>query len=91
MPNEVGKHQRTDRRMQISEPLKHALSLIVSDGLQMDEAAKQANISTRSLRLALKRKHVLAFLKEARQVFVEHISAQNPRRLAELRDQSVNL
>lgn len=91
MTNEITKPRKTDRRMQISEPLKQALDLIVTDGLQMDEAARQANISTRSLRLSLKRPHVLAYLKQARDVFIAHISSQNPRRLAQLRDQDANM
>jgi predicted DNA-binding protein (UPF0251 family) len=91
MTTDIAKQQKTDKRMQISEPIKQAINLIVTEGLQMDEAARKANVSTRTLRLALKRPHVLRFLKEAREMLIVPIIAQNPRRLAELRDQNSNL
>ena len=82
MTNDVAKPQKTDRRKLIAEPIQQAIRLIVTEGLQMDEAAKQANVSTRTLRLALKRPHVLRFLKEEREMLMVPIHAQNPRRLS---------
>lgn len=55
-----------------------------------DEAAVKAGMHVRSMRLALKRPHVIAYLKQARQVFLASVGAGNIRRLAQLRDQDDN-
>jgi hypothetical protein len=57
---------------------------------QWDDAARQADLSVRAMRLALERPHVRAYLKAQQQVFRDSICAGNPRRLQQIRDQDEN-
>jgi hypothetical protein len=75
----------------VTGKLKVACDAIVHDGLYWDQAAVRAGLSVRTMRLAMKRPHVLQYLRRERDVLLASYVAQNPRRLAELRDQSVNM
>ena len=83
----VGAPTRTPR---VQGKLKRACNLIVREGKALDEAAKAVGLTTRTLRLAFERPHVLTYLKAQKQVFREYISSQNIQRLAEIRDNSGN-
>jgi hypothetical protein len=74
----------------VTGKLKVAINLMIYEAKQWDEAARQADYSVRSMRLALERPHVLAYLRSAKEVFRQSLCAANPRRLAELRDQNEN-
>jgi hypothetical protein len=87
MANELTK---PDRRKPLSNQLKAALDSMVEEGLMWDEAAVKQGMHVRSMRLALKRPHVIAYLRNARQVFLASVGAGNLRRLAQLRDQDDN-
>ena len=63
---------------------------MVEFGWKLDEAARESGMTTRNLRLALERPHVLAYLRQRKQVFREHISAANISVLADLRDTAGN-
>ena len=70
--------------------MKIALDLIIHQGLDWEVAATQAKLQVRTMRLAMRRPHVLAYLKAERQVVLASVVAQNPRRLQQLRDQDEN-
>jgi hypothetical protein len=74
----------------ISLRLRIALDSMVEQGLELDAAARKAKMTTRAVRLALSRPHVLRYLRRARADFISAIRATNPRRLRELRDQETN-
>ena len=90
LPADNRKAAKPDRRKPISNQLKAALDSMVEDGLMWDQAAVKAGMHVRSMRLALKKPHVLNYLKQARQVFLASVGAGNLRRLAQLRDQDDN-
>jgi hypothetical protein len=74
----------------VSGKLKHALDLMTWEGLPWDQAAVKAGLSTRSMRLALKRPHVLKYLRAERGVLMAQASASTFHRLNELMRQDEN-
>lgn len=64
---------------------------MVWDGLEYNEAAKQFNFQVRSMRDALARPHVQAYLRAERQVLRESLSPRNIHRLREIRDAANNM
>jgi hypothetical protein len=56
-----------------------------------EEAALKANLTVRSMRLAMKRPHVLSYLRDERRVLLATASPKNLKRLGELRDQDSNM
>ena len=59
LPADIRKAEKPDRRKPISNQLKAALDSMVEDGLMWDQAAVKAGMHVRSMRLALKKSHVL--------------------------------
>lgn len=86
-PAPIGKPTRPPR---VKGKLVEACRAIVRQGQSLDEAARTAGLTTRSVRLALEKPHVIAFLKAEREVFRAYISAQNIHRAAEIRDSAGN-
>lgn len=82
--------RKNGRPPRVTGQLAVALKAIAWDGAELHEAAQAAGMKTRNLRLALEKRHVLAFLKEQREVFRSYVSAQNIRHAKELRDTSKN-
>jgi hypothetical protein len=76
---------------QVTGKLAIAITAMVENGTPWDEAARQAGLTTRSMRLSLQKPHVLAYLRQRRYVLAETICAGNPQRLAEIRDSDRNL
>jgi hypothetical protein len=74
----------------VTGKLAVAVDLMIEQGLPWEQAALQAGITVRSMRLALSRPHVIRHIKEAREVFRQHVSAANIHRARELRDQDDN-
>jgi hypothetical protein len=74
----------------VTGKLQVACKAIAWEGQELDQAAKTAGLTTRALRLALERRHVIAFLKEQREVFRAYVSAQNIHHAKELRDKTGN-
>jgi hypothetical protein len=83
----------------VTGKLKVALDLMVfgpTEGdnlgcaLAMDDAAREAGLTTRTIRLALDRPHVRQYLNQQKQVFRASASAQNISALVKLRDKSGN-
>jgi hypothetical protein len=83
---------RSDKpgRKQIRGKLKAALEAMVWDGLDWDEAARNAKLTTAAMRKALGKAHVIAFLKHEREVLRASMGGKTLVRLAELRDQDEN-
>jgi hypothetical protein len=61
----------------ITGRVKLALDAMVYEGKRFDEAAIQAGLTVKSMRLALERANALKYLREQKQVFRASISAQN--------------
>lgn len=80
--NPVGKPKRPPR---VTPELVVACKAIVWEGQELDQAASSAGLTTRALRLALQRPHVLAFLKEEREVLLAVARAQNIHHAIEVR------
>jgi hypothetical protein len=74
----------------VSGRLKAALDLMTWEGLPWDEAALKEGLSTRSMRLALKRPHVLKYLRQERGVLMAQASASTFHRLNEIMRQDEN-
>jgi hypothetical protein len=70
--------------------LRHALDAMIWENLTDNEAAVKFKISVQAIRLALKRPHVLAYLKQQRQVLHAREFARNSHALIEVRDQKAN-
>src|SRR5262245_50349308 len=86
---------RPNRPLQPTGRLKSALDRMVfgaADGIPLDyvEAGRTVGLSSRSMRRALERPHVRAYLNQARQVARASINAKNIWRLGQLRDQQTN-
>lgn len=79
------------KRFKIGPKLKIAIDAIVFDGADMQEAARIAKTSTRAIRKALERGHVVKHLYKRREVLRTHASAQNIKRLVEIRDAADNM
>jgi len=82
----IGKSARNG----VSGRLKTALDDMTWNGTPWDEAAVKSGLTTRSMRLALKRPHVLKYLRAERGVLLATASGQNLHALAKLRDQDEN-
>lgn len=63
---------------------------MVWNGTAYDEAGPQAGLTVRTMRLALERPHVLAYLRAQKEVLRESASAKNIHRLVAVRDQDEN-
>lgn len=61
--------QTRGRRMQVKRKLKLACDAMVWQGLPFDQAAKSVNYPIQSMRSALERAHVAAYIRHQRQVF----------------------
>jgi hypothetical protein len=75
--------------------LKTALDLTIwggDDGMPLEwyEAARQVGLRTRTMRLAIQKAHVRAYIADQRRALLAGISAKNISRAAVLRDQDEN-
>src|SRR5260370_15990956 len=74
----------------VSGRLKAALDDMVWNATPWEEAARKANLTTRSMRMAMGKPHVLKYLRQERGVLLAQASPKNLARLQALRDQDVN-
>jgi hypothetical protein len=79
------------KRLEIRGKLRRALDAMVWDGLEYPDAARTHNFHVRSMRQALGRPHVQAYLRTERQVLRESLSPRNIHRLREIRDAADNM
>lgn len=75
----------------VTGKLAEAITLMVETGARWDDAAQQVGLTARTMRLALDRPHVIAFLRARKQVFREAASTANIKRLCEIRDAANNM
>ena len=82
----------TDTRVnRIQGKLKATLDVMVWDALELVDACRQTGFSPAAMRNALQRPHVLAYLRNERQVLRASLSPRNLHRLAEIRDAADNM
>lgn len=75
----------------LTAKVKQAVELMVWSGKPFDQAAAEVGLTTRAMRLALAKPHVMAFYRSEMQVLR---SAEHPRsihRLAQIRDKADNM
>jgi hypothetical protein len=83
--------ERPRRTQRVGKKLFHAIELIVFEGKELGEAAAAAGLTTYTLRQAFARPHVLAHLRERREVLRAAASGKNILRLCEIRDAADNM
>ena len=74
----------------VTGKLRTACNAIVYEGLQLDQAAAQAGITTYRLRLALRKPHVMQYLRSEREVLRASMSGANILELGRIRSSSRN-
>lgn len=75
---------------QVTGKLKIAIDLMTWEGKPYSEAAKIAGLTTRGLRMALEKEHVLRYMRSQRRALLASEGPKTIARLAELRDQNDN-
>jgi hypothetical protein len=78
-------------RERVKGKLAVALALMVDQGLRIDIAAQQAGTTTRVVREAFAKPHVLEYVRKRRQMLLASVNARNIQRLAEIRDAADNM
>lgn len=79
---------KTERTKQIRAPLERAIRLMVEDGRTLSEAARMAELKDESLRKALAKPHVKAFVASLRREWLAGETLQSWHTVSELRKQS---
>jgi hypothetical protein len=74
----------------ITPRVKRAIDAVVHQGLPWDQAAHETGLTTRTMRLAFERPHVLAYYRAQCQVLRASTTAQNIHRLCQIRDADNN-
>jgi hypothetical protein len=83
--------ERPRRTQRVGKKLFHAIELIVFEGKELGEAAAEAGLTTYTLRQAFARPHVLAHLRQRREVLRAAASGKNILRLCQIRDAADNM
>jgi hypothetical protein len=97
MPNQVAfaDNTRLARNktppLRISRRVKQAIDTIVHDRKAWDQAANEAGLTTRAMRLAIEKPHVLAYYKAQCVVLREFRRARNIHRLGDIADADDNM
>lgn len=79
------------KRSPVQGKLRQALDAMVWEGMNYDEAARTFNYHVRSMRRALARREVIAYLNSERQVLRASVSPKNIHRLVAIRDAADNM
>ena len=77
--------------LRITRRVKAAIEAMVNSGAKLDDAAREAGMTTRALRLALQKPHVLAVYRAQCDVLRNAHRARNIHRLAQIRDAEDNM
>jgi len=75
----------------ITKRVKDAIDAIVERGIAYNEAAAESGLTTRTMRLALERPHVLAYLRQQLKVLRDARGPRNFHRLCAIADAADNL
>lgn len=81
---------KPSRPRRVTGRLRTACDLMVYEGMSMYDAARKAGISAFSMREALKKAHVIGYLREHREILRVSMCGANLLALAEVRDQQDN-
>lgn len=76
--------------LRVTGKLRDACDYLVHEGLSLYDAARKAEISTFSMREGLKRPHVLAYVRQQREILRTSMCGANILALANVRDQTDN-
>lgn len=79
------------KRLRIGKKLQIAIDAIVFEGMDLQKAAQTAKTSTRVLRRALERRHVIMHLRKRREVLRASACGSNISRLVAIRDAADNM
>lgn len=90
MPAPAPSKRDASRPGRVTGKLVVALKRIIELGEELDEAAKEAGLTTHAVRLALQRPHVIQWMKAQREVFRAYVCAQNIHHAKDLRDNGRN-
>jgi hypothetical protein len=71
--------------------VKQAIELMVWQGMPFNQAAKEARLTVRAMRLALEKPNVLRYLRNQKQIFREAANGKNIVRLCQIRDAADNM
>jgi hypothetical protein len=91
VPNLPTESARPNRIDCMTPRVRKAVDLMVWHGKPYDEAAKEVGLTTRAMRLALGKPHVVAAVKRELQVLRESEQPRNIRRLVQIRDKADNM
>jgi hypothetical protein len=97
MPNDVAfadnsrLAQHKTPQLRITPRVKRAIELIVHECKPWHEAAIETGMTTRNMRLALERPHVMAYYKQQLKVLRDCRAARNIHRLCEIADAENNM
>jgi hypothetical protein len=80
----------TSKRMYVGAKLRAVIDLMIFEGKEMDQAAQIAKTSTRAVRKAFERPHVLSYLRKRREVLRAAACGKNELRLVQIRDAADN-
>lgn len=80
---------------QVTGKLREACNLMIfgndaGEPLEYDEAAKEAGLTVRAMRMALEKPHVRNYLRQQRAILVASFHSTNPLHIARMRDKSSN-
>lgn len=89
-PANPGDDDKPSKPLRVTGKLRAACDYLVHEGLHFDEAARKANLSVRAMRYALGRSHVVAYLRQQREILREAMCGANILALADVRDQREN-
>lgn len=78
-------------RAGLTPRVRRAVEIMVWDGKRFDEAAIEAGLTTRAMRLALDKAPVVAFFKSQQQVLIGSEGPRNIHRLREIREAAPNM
>jgi hypothetical protein len=78
------------RAKRVTGKLKAAIDLMIWEGKPWNEAAMTLKYSTRSMRLALEKPHVIKYLRAQRGIRLAQMSGENLQALQNARDQQSN-
>lgn len=91
VPARVGTNDiEAKKLLRVSGKLREAIEVSITEGLPWPEAAQKVGLTTRAMRKALDKPHVLRHIRERKAQFRAEISTRNEHRLGELRDQNDN-
>lgn len=86
-PNSASKPAKP---LKLTPAVARAIDIMVWQGKRFNEAAQEVGLTSRAMRLALQKPHVLAHMKREMQVLRESERPRSICRLTELRDQDDN-